>query len=56
MKVRISSFAGTGLLPLRHRLVEERDGERRHFLEPLSLSLSPLRGERGRFTGHLANN
>jgi len=36
--------------------VEERAGERRNFLEPLSMALSPLRGARGRFPEHFANN
>ena len=55
----------TLLLPLLRRLVKERAGERRlppgswaggPFREPLSLSLSPLRGARGPVPEHLAKN
>jgi len=46
------SFWETLFLPLLHTLVEERVGERRIRVRgkevPLSLSLSPLRGARGR--------
>jgi len=55
--VRISVFGRLCNLPLLHTLVEERVGERRlatFYVVPfsiqvaLSLSLSPLRGARGR--------
>jgi hypothetical protein len=42
-------LGGVAFLPLLHILVEERVGVRRcSWEEPLSLSLSPLRGARGR--------
>ena len=43
-KVRISVFAQVGFLPLLHRLVEERAGERRNSPHPVPL---PAGGERG---------
>jgi hypothetical protein len=48
-----SVFVQLGFLPLLRRPVEERAGERR---EPLSLSLSPLRGARGSCPEPLAKN